>query len=92
MSFISKSKNTGKRIPKIDWERVTVIYEDSEGDLNVISENEDLGDAFSYSQMKQLGFLNCSIVDKDMYKKIRDEQEESDLNQSQTWLSNDAYR
>lgn len=34
----------------IDWNEVHLFYEDSEGDLNVISEDEDLQDAFTYSE------------------------------------------
>ena len=41
-----------KRTQLIDWDSVTLFYEDSEGDLNVISEEEDLADAQTYALMK----------------------------------------
>lgn len=69
-----------------------MFFEDSEGDLNVISEGEDLTDAFTYGQMKQMSYLQCSIVDKDLFKRIRDEQQANDLNSSKTWLQTDCYR
>ena len=67
------------------------FYEDSEGDLNVVSEDEDLADAKLYANQKQKT-LHCSLVAKDLYETIRKEQEQSILNQSQTWFKNDAYR
>jgi hypothetical protein len=51
-----------------------------------------LNDAFTYGQMKQMSYLQCSIVDKDLFKRIRDEQEEDGLNCSKTWLKTDSYR
>lgn len=41
-----------KRKQLIDWQNVTLFYEDSEGDLNVISEEEDLNDAKKYAVEK----------------------------------------
>ncbi len=51
-----------------------------------------MNDAFTYGQMKQMSYLQCSIVDKDLFKRIRDEQEEDDQNCSKTWLKTDLYR
>lgn len=44
-----------------------MFYEDSEGDLNVISEEEDLSDAHTYALMKSPSLLKCSIVDKELF-------------------------
>lgn len=65
----------------IDWDNVYFVYEDSEGDLNVVDEDEDLSDAKLYADQKQKT-LKCSIVPRDMYETIRKEQNESLLNQS----------
>lgn len=86
------SHKNQKRKHLIDWEQVHVFYEDSEGDLNVVSEEEDLSDAHTYALMKAPALLNLSIVSKDFYQQIRSEQESSMLNQSETWLKSDAYR
>jgi len=40
-----------------------MFYEDSEGDLNVISEEEDLTDARVYAKMKLPKLLKLSIID-----------------------------
>jgi len=56
---------------------VTLFYEDSEGDLNVISEEEDLKDAKKYATEKSQTYLKCNIVDKDLFEIIRSEQDES---------------
>jgi len=56
MSFISENKNSkkfGQRKQLIAWPMVTMFYEDSEGDLVVISEDEDLKDALCYSEAKR---------------------------------------
>ena len=47
-SNISMRGKKGKRQHMIDWTQVTCFYEDSEGDMNVISEDEDLLDAAKY--------------------------------------------
>jgi len=52
---------------------VTLFYEDSEGDLNVISENEDLIDAKKYAIEKSKKYLECSIVDNQSFEIIRGE-------------------
>lgn len=41
--------------------------------MNVISEDEDLIDAFKYYRSKQLKSLNLSIIDRSLYKQFRDE-------------------
>lgn len=74
-----------KRKQLIDWQNVTLFYEDSEGDLNVISEEEDLNDAKKYAVEKSQPYLNCNIVDKATFETIRSEQDRSDLNKSITW-------
>ena len=43
-----KKKAQAAITQKIDWLQVTCFYEDSEGDLNVISEDEDISDAHMY--------------------------------------------
>ena len=62
-----------KRKQLIDWQNVTLFYEDSEGDLNVISEEEDLSDAKKYANEKSKAYLNCNIVDKTTFEIIRGE-------------------
>ena len=87
VSYLSKqSKNqVNKRKQLIDWQNVTLFYEDSEGDLNVISEEEDLNDAKKYAVEKSQPYLKCNIVDKATFETIRSEQDRSDLNKSITW-------
>lgn len=80
-SVVSKSK-AGQRRQLIDWSTTCLFYEDSEGDLNVISEEEDLADAHTYALMKMPSLLKCSLVDKEFFNQIRDEQNQSLLNQS----------
>jgi hypothetical protein len=70
---------------KLDWAKLTIFYEDSEGDLNVIKEVNDFKAAQTYIQAKNLHYLKCSIVDRDTYFKIRDEQDKSALNRSRTY-------
>lgn len=41
--------------------------------MNVISEDEDLIDAFQYYKTKQLKHLELSIIEKSLYKQFRDE-------------------
>ena len=52
LNFSKKIKNP-RRQHLIDWSQVHCFYEDSEGDLNVISEDEDLVDARVYAEQKQ---------------------------------------
>ena len=58
------------------------FYEDSEGDLNVISDDEDLVNASRYVSQHKKKKLKCSIISKDFYKQIREQQDEDKLNQS----------
>lgn len=51
-SLVDESAQNRRRAQLIDWGSVTLFYEDSEGDLNVISEEEDLADAQTYALMK----------------------------------------
>lgn len=67
------TKKHPKRKHMIEWETVHMFYEDSEGDFNVISEEEDLSDAHTYALMKASALLNTSIVSKELYSQIRDE-------------------
>ena len=69
-----------KRKQLVDWRNVTLFYEDSEGDFNVISEEEDLLDAKKYVKEKSCKYLKCSIVDRDTFELMRGEQDRSELN------------
>ena len=51
LNYSKKIKNP-RRQHLIDWSQVHCFYEDSEGDLNVISEDEDLSDARIYAAQK----------------------------------------
>ena len=71
----------GKRDKKtIDFSNSRVFYEDSEGDFNVISEDEDLADATTYILQHNQKALKCTIVPKQFYEDLRHEQMRSDLN------------
>ena len=74
-----RKKNT------IDFQNSVCFYEDSEGDLLVISEDEDLADATTYVLQHNQKALKCTIVAKRFYEDLRGEQMQSDLNQSVTW-------
>ena len=63
------------------------FYEDSEGDFNVLSEDEDLQDANTYMLQHNAKAIKLSIVSKQYFEDIRNEQTQSDLNQSITWQS-----
>ena len=69
MNQTSKPRNKRKQL--IDWSKVNMFYEDSEGDLNVISEEEDLTDAHTYAKMKLPKPLKLSIIDLELFKVIR---------------------
>lgn len=74
VSYLKQSKNhVNKRRQLIDWQNVTLFYEDSEGDFNVISEEEDIHDAKKYANEKSQTYLNCNIVDKTTFEMIRGE-------------------
>ena len=64
----------------IDFQNSVCFYEDSEGDFNVISEDEDLIDASTYVTQKSQKALTCTIVGKKFYEDMRSEQTLSDLN------------
>lgn len=49
-----------------------MVYEDSEGDLNVISEDDDLKDAYKYAQAKQQK-LQAVILEKETFARCREE-------------------
>jgi hypothetical protein len=51
-------------IQKIDWDELTCCYQDSEEDINTISGDEDIRDAFQYS--KKLGEqpFACIVIDR----------------------------
>jgi hypothetical protein len=90
LSMRDKSiRDKAKRQPTINWTQVTCFYEDSEGDMNVISEDEDLNDAYKYYQTKRFKRLELSILDRTQYKTFRDEQDRNPLNQSISWLDSD---
>jgi hypothetical protein len=50
--------------------------------MNIISEDEDLKDAYQYLKTKRLDHLDISIIDRNLYKIFRDEQDRHPLNQS----------
>jgi hypothetical protein len=50
--------------------------------MNVISEDEDLVDAYKYFTSKQLKSLELSIIERSLYKQFRDEQDRNPLNKS----------
>ncbi len=74
-----REKNT------IDFQENVCFFEDSEGDFNVISEDEDLQDASTYVLQHNQKCLKLSIVPKTFYEDMRSEQSSSDLNQSMMW-------
>ena len=43
-------------------------YVDSEGDLNVISEDEDLDEAQAYMQAKNMKMLRVELKDRDTFE------------------------
>ena len=49
---------------KIDFADNQFCYEDSDGDLNVISDDEDLKTAKTYAQMKQDMKFRTSLVNR----------------------------
>lgn len=83
---------TLKSNKKINWENVTFFYEDSEGDLNVISEDCDITTARLYRDQKSRSYLKCSLLDRQTFLKVRSEQQKSKLNKSKTWEKEDSYR
>ena len=89
----SKAMGRGKKLKRekntIDFQECVVFYEDSEGDLNVISEDEDLADATTYVLQHKAKALKCTIVPKKFYEDLRNEQMSSELNQSATWMNSD---
>lgn len=53
MSFLEQASRDGGNFGRqIDWYEMNLCYEDSDGDLNVISDDEDLHDAEIYAKMK----------------------------------------
>ena len=61
----SKVSKRGKREKNtIDFAGSVVFFEDSEGDFNVLSEDEDLADATTYCLQHMNKALKCSIVPK----------------------------
>ena len=74
----SKIRGKGKK-PKrekntVDFQNSVCFYEDSEGDFNVISEDEDLSDATTYVTQHNQKALKCTIVPKTYFEDIRNEQ------------------
>lgn len=83
-------RGTGdKERHKIEWDKEILFYEDSEGDFNVISEDEDIDDAHKYITQRSKKALECTIVKREMYDKMRHEQMGNNLNQSKTWMESD---
>lgn len=58
-----------KAVPndKIEWDKEVLFYEDSEGDFNVVSEDEDVTDAGIYIAQRNKKALECTIVKRTMY-------------------------
>ena len=54
----------------IDFQNSVCFYEDSEGDFNVLSEDEDLADAATYVQEHNQKALKCSIVTKQFFQGV----------------------
>jgi len=50
MSFVSQVSGQSRPCANIDWFEMSVCYEDSENDLNVISDDEDLETAKVYAE------------------------------------------
>ena len=65
-SFIKESSSS-MQTRKIDWVNAVMFYEDSEGDLNVISDEQDMKVAQTYSHTKNLGYLKCSVVPRETF-------------------------
>ena len=65
-SFIKESSSS-MQTRKIDWVNAVMFYEDSEGDLNVISDEQDIKVAQTYSFAKNLGYLKCSVVPRETF-------------------------
>lgn len=65
MSFLEQASRDGGNFGRqIDWYEMNLCYEDSDGDLNVISDDEDLSSAEMYAQMKSKRLLKCNLLDK----------------------------
>jgi hypothetical protein len=75
--FLDEDENLGLSIMEevsnpLSWSEVVCFYEDSEGDLNVISEDEDFSDAMAYlnykkSKLGNQACLECSILPEAEY-------------------------
>lgn len=77
-SAANEESKRGGRKPKrekntIDFQQSICFYEDSEGDFNVMSEDEDLADAQTYFLQHNAKALKCSIVPKTFYEDMRAE-------------------
>jgi len=57
----------------IQWDQEIMFYEDSEGDFNVISEDEDVTDAATYTTQRNKKALECTILKRTMYDQMRQE-------------------
>ena len=67
-SRISGSMRAGRpEKTLIQWDQEILFYEDSEGDFNVISEDEDVTDAGTYITQRNKKALECTIVKRTMY-------------------------
>ena len=53
---------------------MVLFYEDSEGDLNVISEENDVTVAQLYSESKNMRYLKCNLVLREKFELMREEQ------------------
>ena len=68
-----------------------LFYEDSEGDLNVMSDEQDIKVAQSYSRAKNHAYLKCSLMPRETFHQIRDEQNSSEHNRSKTYEREDQH-
>ena len=72
-----ESKAGGRRGKReknlIDFQENICFFEDSEGDFNVVSEDEDLQDAGTYVLQHNQKCLKLSIVPKTFYEDLRAE-------------------
>ena len=58
----------------------------------MIQEEKDLIDAMTYALSKNFKQLDCTLVNRSTFQKIREEQNESKLNKSAHYESFDSYR
>lgn len=88
-SLLNASRASKRRVQLIDWTEVTCFYEDSEGDFNVISEDEDIAAAEKYSRVKDMKAFKMTILPTSTYKQFKEDQRQNPMNMSQSWLDSE---